>query len=80
MYELNGLEPADSRPQSGEPSAPKFQPRVTAEMLNIFCNSYMNLAGEMPDPSAVRASLELVLRLEGARPIDFDLKDLGRLG
>lgn len=66
MYELNGLETADSKPQSGEPSAPKFQPRVTAEMLNIFCNSYMNLAGEMPNPSAVRASLELVLRLPTA--------------
>lgn len=64
MYELNGLETADSKPVAGEPSAPEFKLRVTAEMLNIFCQSYRTLAGEMPDPSAVRASLELVLRLD----------------
>ena len=61
MFELKDSEDENNLPAA---AAPALKPRVTSEMLKLFCESYKNLAGEMPDPSAVRASLELVLRLQ----------------
>lgn len=67
MFELKEVVP-ESRERTSGRSAESS--RVTGEMVTLFCGSYSKLVGGFPDPTAVRTSLELVLKFADGQSLE----------